>query len=305
MAKTTALVSSPDVSPATFTADQIALMKRTVCQGATDDEFKLFLSQCQRTQLDPFSRQIYALKIDGKLSTQVSIDGFRLIAERSGQYAGQLGPFWCGEDGVWCDVWVGDGMPVAARVAVLRHDFKEPCWGVARFKSYGRNSAIWKQMPDLMLAKCAEALALRKAFPQELSGLYSEDEMAQAQPDTAPPAPFAKTPTPVVVETVTRETAKWTTEVPVKKAPVVEVPDTDTDEGVYVQQIEEKSGETNGKPWQRFEITFSDGQTPSTFDAEIALRAEDAQTRGAAVVYTTRSKGKYLNLDTLEISGGA
>ena len=41
MAKNTALVSSPDVSPATFTADQIALMKRTVCQGATDDEFKL------------------------------------------------------------------------------------------------------------------------------------------------------------------------------------------------------------------------------------------------------------------------
>lgn len=117
--------------------------------------------------------------------------------------------------------------------------------------------------------------------------------MAQAQPDTAPPAPFAKTPTPVVVETP----------VPVE-VPVVEVPDTDTDEGVYVQQIEEKSGETNGKPWQRFEITFSDGQTPSTFDAELALRAEDAQTRGAAVVYTTRSKGKYLNLDTLEISGG-
>ena len=299
MAKNTALVSSPDVSPATFTADQIALMKRTVCQGATDDEFKLFLSQCQRTQLDPFSRQIYALKIDGKLSTQVSIDGFRLIAERSGQYAGQLGPFWCGEDGVWCDVWVGDSAPVAARVAVLRHDFKEPCWGVARFKSYGRNSPIWKRYPDVMLAKCAEALCLRRGFPLSLSGLYTEDEMAQAQPDTAPPAPFAKTPTPVVVEVPVVETPV-TVEVP-----VVVVPDTDTDEGVYVQQIEEKSGETNGKPWQRFEITFSDGQTPSTFDAELALRAEDAQTRGAAVSYTTRSKGKYLNLDTLEISGGA
>ena len=120
--------------------------------------------------------------------------------------------------------------------------------------------------------------------------LPTGDEQGADDPENpafakAPPAPFAKTPTPVVVE--------------------VPDTDTDTDERVYVQQINEKSGESNGKPWQRFEITFSDGQTPSTFDTELALRAEDAQTRGAAVVYTTRSKGKYLNLDTLEISGGA
>ena len=96
-------------------------------------------------------------------------------------------------------------------------------------------------------------------------------------------------PTPAFAKAPPKATTKATKNVPVA-------------EGVYVQQINEKSGESNGKPWQRFEITFSDGQTPSTFDTELALRAEDAQTRGAAVVYTTRSKGKYLNLDTLEIS---
>jgi hypothetical protein len=78
-------------------------------------------------------------------------------------------------------VWVDDAAPVAAKVAALRDDFKEPCWGVARYKSYAQQqSPIWRSMGDLMVAKCAEALALRRAFPQELSGLYTADEMAQA-----------------------------------------------------------------------------------------------------------------------------
>lgn len=167
-------------------------LMRTICAGASDDEVELFIEQCMRTGLDPYSRQINFMmrkarlpngSLGHKATTMISIDGARLVASRTGHYDGSL-TWWCGEDAVWVDVWLGKEHPAAAKTTV--HRGTGSYTGVALWREYGEGAAgpMWAKMGAHMLAKCSEMLALRKGFPAELSGLYSSDEMPAEPPSS-------------------------------------------------------------------------------------------------------------------------
>lgn len=187
---TTQTLASTASAP--LTHEQIALVKRTIARGATDDELKIFLHVCQARRVDPFSKMLYLVKRynsesgQTEMALQSSIDYFRLTADRKSDYEGQVGPQWCGPDGTWKDVWLEESAPAASRVGVWRKGFREPLWGTALWSNYvqrkkdGSVTKFWNTMGPLMLAKCAESLAIRRAFPEDLAGLYTAEEMAQA-----------------------------------------------------------------------------------------------------------------------------
>lgn len=212
-----------------WNATQLAALQQIGVQNASQGDLSVFLNFAQRTGLDPFARQIYMIGRNQKTQNgwvtkwtiQASIDGLRIVAERSGDYAGQVGPEFCGPDGTWRDVWTSPEPPVAARVGVLRHGFSAPLYAVAYFSEYvqlkdGKPTSMWASKPLLMIAKCAEALALRKAFPNDLAGLYTADEMGAAenpQPAPAPAASAVPAEEPVVeAELVQEETGEMVTD---------------------------------------------------------------------------------------------
>lgn len=199
-----------------FTPDQIAILRQLGVEDATDGDLNLFFHVCRTTGLDPFRKQIYMIGRNTKVTEwvdngeggrrrveryvtkytiQTGIDGYR----RNGREAAKLlgdelafdGPYWCGENGQWTDVWVSKDAPLAAKYTIFRNG--EPFTGIAHFDEFVQTNAtyegsgqarrkvgeepnsMWAKMPRNQIAKCAEALAWRRAYPDDFSGLILED----------------------------------------------------------------------------------------------------------------------------------
>jgi len=176
--------------PAQLGSEQIELIKRTICPGASKDELDLFLAVCNRTGLDPFSKQIYAIRRTtkgvSKMVIQTGIDGYRALADRQGNYGGSDEPLF--NDGkTEYQIRADESKPplLTATVTVYKivGGVRCPFTATASWDSYcppdGQDS-MWQKFPFLMLSKCAEALALRKGWATQLSGLYTDAEMQQA-----------------------------------------------------------------------------------------------------------------------------
>lgn len=157
-----------------WTREQIETIKQTVAKGANDAQLALFLQTCRSRGLDPFVKQVYFTP-QGII---VSIDGLRAIAERTGCYA--PGPTRYEYDDA--KALVAAYVTVRKNVSGTWFDIEESAF----YEEYRGTSPIWKKMPRVMLAKCAEARALRRAFSSDLSGLYAAEEMDQAQRDERP-----------------------------------------------------------------------------------------------------------------------
>lgn len=184
----------------------IGVLRQSLFKDFTDAQVAECVQICNLLQLNPILRQIHFVKRNTKqgpvISVQTGIDGFRLQAQRAGGYAGSDDPVfeYRPNDPV-------KKIPVKATVTVYRIVSGMRCafTGSARWEEYNAGQGLWNTMPHNQLAKCAEALALRKAFPAELSILRSDEEMDQAdRPDkagaikekiqTEAPAPAATAP---------------------------------------------------------------------------------------------------------------
>ncbi|WP_301119661.1 recombinase RecT [Mycolicibacterium fortuitum] len=196
-----------------FNEQQVAILRQLGIEDATQGDLDLFFHYCRTTGLDPFRRQIYMIgrrtkikewnpatrsqdeKWVMKYTIQTGIDGYRRngreAAKRNGDTLSFEGPYWCGDDGEWREVWPARTPPTAAKYIVYRNG--EPFSAVVHYDEFVQTNAVyegsgnnrrkvgeepnsmWAKMPRNQTAKCAEAMAYRRAYPDDFSGMDLED----------------------------------------------------------------------------------------------------------------------------------
>jgi phage recombination protein Bet len=264
----------------TISSEQIDLIKETVAKGATDQELQLFLYDCKRRGIHPLDRLLHFTKRSGRYTPVTSIDFMRTRAHESNECAGIDDAVFNGDP---------DTLGFTAAVTVYRmvQGVRCPFTATARWSEYkpepgesGKGDVMWRKMPHTMLSKCAEALALRRAFPAQLAGLYEVSELDQADRSSKPatPPPTAPTPTDAFASMVIK---------------------IDRQSG---EKEKIKDGKKTTVTWTRYAIQLSDEKYYSTFDKKIAEDADRARLE-ALPVEVVAEQGQYgLNIKTLVIA---
>lgn len=167
---------------------RLAVLKNTVAKGLNDHEFAMFLELCKATKLNPFKREIWAIKskdytnkrgelVAGQLQLMTGFNGYLAIANAHPEY-----------DGMECDVIRKEGGGIDyAEARVFRKDRKRPSTVRVYFSEFYKpgfngKESNWDKMPAVMIQKVAKSHALREAFPQELGGMYTQEEMGEESP---------------------------------------------------------------------------------------------------------------------------
>lgn len=263
---TTALAERPTE---TLGKDQIDLIKKTVAAGATDDELRLFLHDCARRGVHPLDKLLHFTKRGGKYTPVTSIDFMRSQAAASGEMAGS-------DDATFDEPEVGVMRAASVTVYRLTQGTRYAYAATARWGEYypgdGPQGTMWRKMPHTMLGKCAEALALRKAFPQQLAGLYAREEMDQAEQ-----------PQGYTVEAPARVVPTAAPSIP----PVART--ADDPNALYVERVTSKG--TKNPNVTKFTVILSDGREVGTIRNQIAELAEQVcQDREPVEVETSHGK---------------
>jgi phage recombination protein Bet len=171
-----------------FSQEKKDLIKRTIAKDLLPDEYESFIANAERAGLDPMFKQIYAFieepkrqnettgkwekTGERKLNIFASIDGLRLVADRTRRYC------------PGCDTeyqYDERGKLISAKVWVKKfirgqwHEFPE----TAFLDEFYRNTPTWNYKKRVMLSKCAEARVLRRGWPAELSGIYTPEEFGE------------------------------------------------------------------------------------------------------------------------------
>lgn len=285
-----ALAERPIEAIANVTPEQLELVKRTIAQGATADELKLYLYDCVRQGVHPMDRLIHFTKRGGKYTPITSIDFMRIRAAETNEYAGS-------DDAAFLLSEVKH--PEEAKVTVWRLVQGQRCafTATARWSEYypgDQGGMMWRKMPHTMLAKCAEALALRKGFPRQLAGLYAKEEMDQADKGgytVTPPAPVTSRRTEDIPgdplgAVVGRPTVLGPPGVPLM--PPADGPDR-IDGSLYIERVDVR--DTKNPNVKKHLIVLSDGRELSTINPGLAALAEQCcQERVAVEVQSKASK---------------
>ena len=275
-----------------WTQGQIELIKRTVAKGTSDDELQLFLYIAKRTGLDPFARQIYCVKRWDStqnrevMTPQTGIDGFRLVADRTGKYApGTI-------------TWeIVNGKTVSATATIKKlvdgvwHEVSATAYfdEYAQHKKDGSLTSMWRKMPKLMIGKCAEALVLRKAFPAELSGVYTHDEMMQADVEQKP-SESGKPPTLPPQELPKEATKEDVTETPQPQGKSVKA---------MIVKVSSHDGlsKKSGKPYTLTTVTLDNDLELKTFDTGLQKELYQANNEGSVLKLTYDDKNIITGLE--------